>query len=127
MNLAYTWNDKLLSAINGRNGEAWAKGLLIAFSVISSGGSLVWLVYCFIWFWGCAVANFILIETTLFVVFFYFAAFARMCNIILRDNYSIFVTSCVVPYIIYLQWTALASQPQASCNRFKLSKANVAL
>lgn len=109
MNLAYTWNDKLLSAINGRSGETWAKGLLIAFSIISSSGSLVWLVYCYIWFWGCAIANFILIETTVFVVFFYFAAFARMCNIILRENYSIFVTSCVVPYIIYLQWTSLAS------------------
>jgi serine incorporator 1/3 len=55
MNLAYSWNDYLLAAISGREGECYAKFLLIAFSVISTGGSVVWLVYCFIWYFGCSV------------------------------------------------------------------------
>ena len=109
MNLAYTYNDHLLGAIGQRTGAGWAKGLLLAFSIISTIGSGVWLVYCYIWFWGCALANFILLETTVFIIFFYFAAVSRVCNIVMRENYTIFVTSWVVPYIIYLMWTALAS------------------
>ena len=102
MNIAYTWNDYLLSAISGRNGHCYAKGLLISFSVISTIGSVVWMVYNFIWFWGCGLSNFILIETGIFIIWFYFAAFARMLNIVFRENYSIFVCSIVVPYIVYL-------------------------
>ena len=61
MNLAYLWNDQLLGIIQGRNGECWAKFLLILVSVFSTAGSIVWLVYCYKWFWGCAGINFILI------------------------------------------------------------------
>ena len=127
MNLAYLWNDYLISAIQGRNGESWAKFLLILVSVVSTAGSIVWLVFCYKWFWGCAGSNFILIETSVFILWFYMAAILRLFNIVLRENYTIFVCSMVVPYLVFICWTTLASNVTDKCNDLASSKANTAL
>jgi hypothetical protein len=78
----------------------------------------------FYWFWGCGLGKFTLIVTCVFYVFFYFAALARLCDIVLRENFNIFVVSLVVTYLTYLSWTALASQPGETCNPFHLSGVN---
>ena len=128
MNLAYLWNDYLLDIISGgREGDCYAKFLLIGYSIISTVGSVVWLVYCFIWFWGCRLSNTILIETSIFILWFYVAALLRVCNYTLRDNYTIFVCSMVVPYLVFLCWTSLASLPDVDCNKLANSKSNTAL
>lgn len=127
MNLAYLWNDYLIGIIQGRDGECYAKFLLIAVSVVSTTGSIVWLVFCYKWFWGCWGPNLILIETSIFLLWFYTAALLRIFNITLRDNYTPFVCSMVVPYLVYLCWTSLASLPSDKCNDLANSKGNTAM
>jgi hypothetical protein len=44
-----------------------------------------------------------------------------------RDDASILTSSLVVAYLLYLQWSALASRPNDQCNPFEHSNANTVL
>jgi hypothetical protein len=50
LNLAYTWNDLLMDAMNGRDGSSYAQFLLLCYSSLNAVGVVVWLVFQFIWF-----------------------------------------------------------------------------
>jgi hypothetical protein len=67
-----------------------------------------------------------LVETSIFILWFYVAALLRLCDVKLRDNYTVFVCSIVVPYLVFLCWAALASFPDKECNKLAGSKANTA-
>lgn len=98
------------------------------FSILLSGACFVWLGFQYKWYHGCGIGLFILILTTVFVVFFYVVALVKLCNIqIFRKNATVFTVSLAVIYIVYMCWTALASNPDQKCNPFILSNANTAL
>lgn len=126
MNLTYLWNDYLMAAI-AMGEQCYAKFLLLAVSILASCGSLVWLVFCFKWFWGCGTSNFFLIETCILLLWFYVAALLRLCNVTLRENYTIFVCSMATVYLVYQLWSSLASLPNSTCNDLALNKGNTAL
>ncbi len=44
-----------------------------------------------------------------------------------REDASIFTSSVVVAYILYLQWSALSSSPTEECNPFYDTNANITL
>lgn len=44
-----------------------------------------------------------------------------------REDASLLTSSIVVAYILYLQWSALASNPDQECNQFLDSNANTTL
>lgn len=68
---------------------------------------------------------FILILTTVFVVFFYTVALIRLCGVeTFRKNATIFTVSLAAIYIVYMCWTSLASHPDAQCNPFANSGGN---
>lgn len=96
--------------------------------MLSSAGSFIWLGYCYKWFWGCGLNNFILIETTVMVFWFYIASLLRVCNINLRENYNIFVCSVFTPYLVYLCWASLASLlGLEECNQLMHNRGNTTL
>ena len=45
LNLAYTWNDMLMEAMNGRDGTSYAQFLLLCYSILNSVGCVVFLVF----------------------------------------------------------------------------------
>ena len=45
LNLAYTWNDLLMDAMNGRDGSSYAQFLLLCYSILNAVGVVVWLVF----------------------------------------------------------------------------------
>jgi Serine incorporator (Serinc) len=44
-----------------------------------------------------------------------------------RQDASILTSSIVVSYLLYLQWSALSSRPNDSCNPFQNSAANTVM
>lgn len=125
LNLAYTWMDILNSATENATDGTYAHFLLLCYSIVTLTGSIVWLVFQFIWFGHCGFAKFVLIVTCFFSLFFVVASLLKLCNIEwFRENATIFVASLGVTYITYLSWTALASNPDAECNPFIESPAN---
>ena len=132
LNLAYTWNDMLMEAMNGRDGTSYAQFLLLCYSILNSVGCVVFLVFQFIWFTGgeceSGLSMFILIATVFFCVFFWVSTLVRLCNVeIFRDNATIFVSSLVNTYICWLSWTALSSNPDETCNPFYKSGVNTVM
>lgn len=111
---AYILNEVFVNAYlesqnsNERTGRG---GVLIGGTVVLTVGSLVWLVFQFIWFSDCGANVFYLILTVIFVVVFYVLVLLRT-----REDASIFTSSIVTSYIVYLSWAALASNPDAECN-----------
>lgn len=85
-------------------------------------GNIVFTVYQYIWFSECSTNNVIMTITL-------FSAIASYAIIIFRtrEDASILTSSIVVSYLLYLQWSALASRPNAKCNIFFESVANTTL
>jgi threonine/homoserine/homoserine lactone efflux protein len=85
-------------------------------------GNVVWSVYQYVWYKHCAY-NVTMITVTLVVcVAFYVIVLFRT-----REDASLLTSSVVVAYILYLQWSAMASNPEAECNPFIESAANTTL
>lgn len=84
-------------------------------------GSLVWIIFQFIWFSGCGQNVFFLILTCVFVVIFFVLVLVRT-----REDASIFTASIVTAYITYLSWASLSSHPDYECNPMLGSSANTA-
>ena len=125
LNLAYTWNEALLNAVNNDARGGYALFLLILYSILTGSGCMIWIVYQFIWFGHCGIAKFVLVVTILFVVAFYVCSVVRLCNVeIFREEANIFVSSLVSIYVCYLSWAALSSNPDETCNPFTESPVN---
>jgi Serine incorporator (Serinc) len=63
-----------------------------------------------------------MIITTIVNVLFYGLIFLRT-----REDASIFTSSVVVAYVLYLQWSALSSSPTEHCNPFYETNVNTTL
>jgi hypothetical protein len=125
LNLAYIWNDNLIEAIDDKDGTCYAKFLLFCYTSVNTIGSIVWLVFQWIWFNGCGLGMFQCGVTTFFCVFFLVAAITVECEVkLFREEANMFVCSLAIAYITYLNWSALASNPDETCNPFTESTAN---
>lgn len=123
--VAYKINEGLVGNYekeNPANGVGCSGIIIIAFTLLSTAGNITWTVYQYIWYKGCPY-NVAMITVTLVVsVAFYVIVLFRT-----REDASLLTSSIVVSYILYLQWSALASNPDEECNPFAESDVNTTL
>jgi len=127
LNLSYTLNDSLIEKTQDSNASKYAQFLLLSYSIVSLVICSVWIGFQFHWFAkpGCGLGWFTLILLCVFLVFFYVVALLKLCDVnVFRENATIFTVSIIAPYLTYLSWTSLASQPSEECNPFMLSVGN---
>ena len=86
---------------------------MITLTVILTGGNITWIVYQFIEFGKCGGNLAIMIITCVIAFIMYGIVFLRT-----RNDASIFTSSLVVTYCLYLQWSAMSSDIRAKCNPF---------
>jgi len=123
LNFAYLWNDKLADAAT--QGSCYANFLLCGWSIILASICIVWFVFQFIWFSGCAIGIAITIITVLFFIFFYIISLLKLCDVkVFRPNATVFVVGFSTLYVVYLSWASLASHPSKECNALIDSKPN---
>lgn len=105
---AYTINDSLVDTYD--SGQKFKSGLagvgLVVLTTIITSGALALLIFCFIKFNSCAGTIVINVFTLLFVIAFYVLVILKT-----RPNSSIFTSSIVSAYVIYIAWSAMASIP----------------
>jgi hypothetical protein len=122
--VAYTVNDTLVGNFQEENadGIGCSGAIMIFMTGAITLGNIVFTVYQYIWFSECSTNNVIMTITL-------FSAIASYAIIIFRtrEDASILTSSIVVSYLLYLQWSALASRPNAKCNIFFESVANTTL
>lgn len=116
--VAYKINEALVS--NYERDRGGCSGIiLIVLTAIFTGISITWLVYQYIWYGGCGYNNVIISITIVAGVAFFVIVFLKT-----REDASILTSSLVLLYITYLQWSALASNPNLDCNPFMFSNTN---
>jgi len=117
--IAYSINEHLVyhheQAREARDkGKVCGTGFtLLGLTIVMSLGQLTWLVFLFIWFHDCAVNVVLLVLTLVFLIAFYGLIFLRT-----RSDASVFTSSIVGVYIVYIAWSALGSGPNGDCNPY---------
>jgi hypothetical protein len=90
--------------------------MLLVVPALAGCGYSTWLGYQYYWAGTCVVSLVIVIITTLFVIFFNVVALLPLCNVnVFRKNATIFTVSLASIYIVYLTWSAMASNYDESC------------
>jgi hypothetical protein len=119
--VSYTFNETLVNNFYAENADGLGcSGVIMIFMTVAiTIGNIVFIIYQYIWFYGCATNNVIITITLLSAIACYVVVFFRT-----REDASILTSSIVVAYLLYLQWSALASRPNEDCNVFKNSVAN---
>jgi len=118
---AYAVNDAIVGQYESSDqsvSRCAATGLIVLTGLFT-GGTIVFLVYQFIWFHGCAGTIVIIAATCVLMIAFYALVLLRT-----RKDASIFTSSVVSLYVAYLGWSAMASMPKDTCNPFTVSKPN---
>jgi len=113
--VAYVINFSLVSGVTKAGGNACScPGItLISLFSILTIGNVVWIVYQFIEFGGCSGNLTILIITAIAGFLMYVLVLIKT-----RDDASMFTSSLVLSYCLYLQWSAMSSNSNATCNPF---------
>jgi len=114
--VAYVINAVFVSGV--KNGNACSSGgiALLSLTGVFTVGNIIWIVYQFILFSGCPGNVVIMICTCVIAFIIYGVVLLR-----LRADASIFTSSLVVSYCLYLQWSALSSDPEAKCNPYSFN------
>jgi hypothetical protein len=87
--------------------------MLLLTSIILTLINGVWLGFMFYWAGTCVINLFIVISTTISVILFYVFSLLRLCNVsIFRRNATIFTISLASIYIVYLSWSAMATNEE---------------
>jgi len=122
--VAYVLNDVLVGNVNAEAGEAMSCSgvILLVLFLLFTGGNITWIVFSFIKFGGCADNVWFMIITCIFGVLAYTIVLFRT-----REDASIFTSSIVLAYALYLQWSALSSKDDATCNPYLNSGFNTTL
>lgn len=87
--------------------------ILISMTLILTLGNITWIVLQFIWFSSCSFNVWQQIFTCIAGVAMYGLVLIRT-----REDASIFTSSVVLTYNLYLQWSAFTSNPDFSCNPY---------
>lgn len=102
----------IISLQNLKNNKGYLYGLLIMTLIITSI-SIIFVVLEYIWFSKWWANNIIIIVPVLFTIGYVIWVILKT-----RQNGSLFTTSIVLAYLVYLTWTVLASRPDGTCNSF---------
>lgn len=122
--VAYKINETLIGNYEqeNTNGVGCSGIIIIIITALITIGNVTWIVYQYIWYHGCGYNDVIISITLIVSVSFYVIVFFRT-----REDASILTSSIVVAYITYLQWSALASNPNEECNPFNESATNTVM
>jgi len=121
LNGAYTWNDAVLGANDKaakQKDQTMVQIMLIIFVLVFGAGCFAWIGAQFYWAGTCGLSIAIVAITLLFMLFFYGSAIAQMCcfnRYPFRRNANIFTVTIACIYIVYLTWSAMASNYDDSC------------
>ena len=119
--VAYKINEVLVGNYE-RNGDACSQAIIIGSTLFLTGISLGWLGMQYYWYHGCGYNNIIISITILAGIAFFVIVFLRT-----REDASILTSSIVLLYVSYLQWSALAANPNQTCNPFGDSSVNTVM
>lgn len=122
MVVAYKINEQFVGNYEQEKGFGCSGIILIFLTILFTIGNVTWTVYQYIWFKDCSSSVTMMIVTTIVNILFYGLVFLRA-----REDASIFTSSVVVFYVLYLQWSALASSPDQECNPFFETNVNTTL
>jgi hypothetical protein len=115
--VAYTINDILVSNVDVEQGTSNSSAIvLIAAFLCLTAGNITWIVFGFIEFGqsgGCLFNKPNMIITCVAGFLFYALIFLRT-----RQDASIFTSSLVLAYCLFLQWSALAANTNTACNPY---------
>ena len=93
--------------------------MIIGLTIVLTVVNVTWLIFQYVWYHSCGYNDAIISVTLVVCLSFYVIVFFRT-----REDASILTSSIVVSYVLYLQWSALASNPNAECNPFGSSATN---
>ena len=116
---SYTVNERLVKKYE-ESGSCCSVVTLLGSSIILLAGTIVFLVFQFIWFSGCGGNIGILVVTCVIIVVFFILNLIKT-----RKDGSVFTAGLISIYIAYLGWSAMASRPDEECNPFKESVPNL--
>ena len=124
--LAYSLNDLLVSNVEKEGGSACSCSgiILITIFVLVTAGNVTWLVFQYIEFTGSDCGGnitFIIISTILGFCMYGVVIFRT------RKDASMLTSAIVWCYQLYLQWSAMASNPNKECNPYTESSANTTM
>ena len=121
--MAYSLNELLVSNVEKEGGSAFSCSgiILIIIFVLSAGGNITWLVFQYIEFGnsGCGANLTFLIISTILGICMYGVVLIRT-----RKDASMLTSSIVFSYQLFLQWSAMSSSPDDSCNPYTHSAGN---
>jgi hypothetical protein len=121
LEVAYRLNDVLISNVNNDDGAAMSCSgiILIGLTLSLFVGNVIWIWIMFDSFSGCIFNVWQMCFTTVMGILMYALVLVRT-----RDDASIFTSSLVLTYNLYLQWSALSSKPKSECNPYIQSAGN---
>lgn len=109
--VAYMINHKFVS--NASNNGTFSSVVLVVLFAIFTLGNIVWIIFQFILFSGCGGNVAIMVLTTIAIAAMYGLVLLRT-----REDASMFTSSLVASYCLYLQWSAMSSNQSAKCNPY---------
>lgn len=113
--VAYVINSSLVSKVDKQGGHAGScAGItLMTMFFLLTGGNITWIIFMFIEFSGCAGNVTIMVITCIVGAIMYVIVLLRT-----RADASVFTSALVLTYCLYLQWSALSSNTNETCNPF---------
>lgn len=111
--VAYVINNGLVTAASKIEGGGFPGILLIVLFFLFTGANITWLVFQYINFSGCGGNVAIMITTTIIGTAMYGLVLLRT-----RSDASVFTSSLVYFYCLFLQWSAFSSDTTDTCNPF---------
>lgn len=113
--VAYVINNALVKSVSASGGNAGSCAgitLISLFSILTIG-NVTWIIFMFVEFSGCGGNIAIMITTTVIGAVMYAIVILKT-----REDASMFTSSLVLTYCLYLQWSAMSSNIDATCNPF---------
>lgn len=124
--LAYTLNEVLVRNVELEGGSAFSCSgiVLIIIFVLSLGGNITWIIFQYIEFSGpgCGTNLAFLIISTVLGILMYGVVLVRT-----RKDASMLTSSIVWSYQLFLQWSAMSSSPDPTCNPYIDSAGNTTM
>lgn len=122
--VAYVINEILLRNVEREGGSATSCSgiILISLTFLLFGGNVTWIVFQFIEFGQCPFN-----ATQMIITCIVGAAMYALVIVRTRSDASVFTSSLVLTYCLYLQWSAFSSGPNTICNPYTSSAFNTSL
>ena len=117
----YLINGYLVNKLKAQGNTAGTPAgvCLIVLSLLLLGGNIAWIVMQFIEFGECTNNAVIMAITAAFAV----VSLVLVC-LRTREDASVLTSLMVTTYCLYMQWSAMSSQEEGSCNKYTFNTAN---